>query len=242
MARESLLEAAVPEDKIVTVPLGVDLERFRPPSPEEREAVRRRLGVPDDAFCIGLFQKDGTGYRDGMEPRWLKAPEVFLEVMSRLKNRGVPLFVLLTGPGRGFVKAGLEEIGVRFRHDLLRRYFDLAEYYWALDLYVIASRVEGGPLAFLECWASGVPVVSTRVGMPADLVRQGENGLLAEVDNPRELTEQAMSFVQYPSLGPRFGKAGRASVREYAWERVAERYYTKLYKPVLDETAAKKKK
>ena len=55
-------------------------------------------------------------------------------------------------------------------------YFSVVDYYRASDLYLITSRSEGGPLSLTESWATGVPVVSTRVGMSADYIRDGENG------------------------------------------------------------------
>jgi glycosyltransferase involved in cell wall biosynthesis len=51
----------------------------------------------------------------------------------------------------------------------------------ALDAYIVASREEGGPKSILESMASGVPIISTRVGQAAALIRHGENGWLADV-------------------------------------------------------------
>ena len=59
----------------------------------------------------------------------------------------------------------------------------MARAYEAIDLCIVASRDEGGPRAVLESMAIGVPLVTTRVGQAADLVRHEENGWLVEVED-----------------------------------------------------------
>jgi glycosyltransferase involved in cell wall biosynthesis len=85
------------------------------------------------------------------------------------------------------VKRGLDALGVPYRHLYLSRQAEVAPLYHALDLYLIASRQEGGPKALLEAMASGVPVVTTRVGQAMDLVRHGENGWLVEIEDAEGL-------------------------------------------------------
>ncbi|HEB79886.1 MAG TPA: hypothetical protein ENI79_05380, partial [Rhodospirillales bacterium] len=79
-----LLEWGVPPDKLVRSPLGVDTALFHPPNGEERQEVRARLGVPKDSLCIGSFQKDGVGWGQGLEPKLIKGPDVFVEAAVRL--------------------------------------------------------------------------------------------------------------------------------------------------------------
>ena len=161
-----LLRWGVPAGKIARIPLGVDLSMFRPASSEERRAARERLDIPEHAVCVGSFQKDGNGWGEGLEPKLVKGPDVLLDVVGGLTKRH-PVFVLLLGPARGYVRRGLTARGIPFRHAYLRDYPAIAPYYHALDLYLVTSRDEGGPKTVLEAMASGVPVVSTRVGMAA---------------------------------------------------------------------------
>ena len=51
-------ERGVPSERIVQVPLGVDAERFRPGSPQERKAARQALGLPHDRFVVGFCGKN----------------------------------------------------------------------------------------------------------------------------------------------------------------------------------------
>ncbi len=66
---------------------------------------------------------------------------------------------------------------------LLRDVDAVAPAYEAIDVCVVTSRDEGGPRAVLESMATGVPLVTTRVGQAADLVRHGENGWMVDVED-----------------------------------------------------------
>ena len=228
ISRRTLLACGVAAEKIVTIPLGVDTACFRPPDPALKAAIRRKLAIPPEAFCIGSFQKDGDGWGAGDQPKLVKGPDLFLRVLERLREDHPQLMVLLTGPARGYVKKGLERLGIPYRHQELDAYLDIVPYYQALDLYLITSRAEGGPKAILEGWACGVPVVSTRVGMPADLIRQGENGLLAEVEAVAELAGHVDGLIRDPRDLARLGANGLEAVRAYDWQAVADRYHAMI--------------
>ncbi len=238
VTRQHALAGGLPGDKMVQIPLGVDLDLFVPPAPLDRAESRATLGVPEDAICIGSFQKDGVGWGDGSEPKRVKGPDVFLETLAQLKPYVPNLFVLLTGPARGYVRAGLERLGISYAHHHLDDYRDIVRCYHALDLYLIASRVEGGPQALLESWATGVPLVSTRMGMPADLIAHGQNGMLAEVEDAAGLAEGAAALLDGPDLRARCQAGALDDVRQYAWPVIARRYADDLYRPLLERTGA----
>jgi glycosyltransferase involved in cell wall biosynthesis len=233
ITKQSLLDLGISEKKLVMLPLGVDLAKFLPPNPEERSYIRAKLGIPERAFCIGLFQKDGEGRGEGNEPKLRKGPDVFLEVIKKLSLRYNHLFVLLTGPARGYVRHGLENIGVPYLHHILPEYYDIIPYYHALDLYIIPARFEGGPSSLLESWATGIPLISTKVGIPADLIKHGVNGMLAEVEDIETLTEHAAALIEDTVLREHCRQQSLEDVKQYDWPLIAEQYYRKLYQPLL---------
>jgi glycosyltransferase involved in cell wall biosynthesis len=181
------LAAGIAPEKVHPIPIGVDLAHFELQTPPRRQAARRALGLPDSAVVVGSFQKDGVGWEEGLEPKHVKGPDVLLRALTALKPRLPDLWVLLTGAARGFVRRGLEEAGVPYRHVRVREYREIAACFHALDAYAIPSRQEGGPKALLEAMAAGVPVVSTRAGQAMDLVRHRENGWLVEVEEAEAL-------------------------------------------------------
>ena len=234
VGEDTLVAEGVDRKKVVCIPLGIDTQLFTPPAAEQRAAVRRQLGIPESAVCIGSFQSDGEGPGEGMTPKWVKGPEVFLKVVGRLRY-DYELFVLLTGPARGYVKAGLDRMGVSYRHVWLKNYEDVAKHFWALDMYVIASRDEGGPMAVLESMASGVPLVSTRVGMSIDLIVDGVNGYLSDVEDAKSLVANAAKILECPYLRRRLSSNGVITARDHDWSVIAARFHKEVYRPLLVE-------
>lgn len=108
---------------------------------------------------------------------------MFLKAVELLRIRVPELFVLLSGPARGYVKTGLDRLGVPFKHLYVDSYPEVGQLFEALDAYIVSSRQEGGPKAVLESMASGVPLVTTRVGQAMDLVRHNENGWVVEPED-----------------------------------------------------------
>lgn len=207
--RELVVGAGVPDERVFKIPIGIDLEHF-PLAPE-------REGGP---FVVGSFLKDGVGMDEGLEPKLLKGPDVFVEVVSRLRESIPELGVLLTGPARGYVRQELERRGVPFRHLLAGSRAELALAYHEVDVCLVTSRQEGGPKAVLEAMASGVPLVTTRVGQATELVRDGENGLLADVEDAAALAAAVQRVHDDAALRARLRAAGRTTAEAYAEERL----------------------
>lgn len=192
--QKAVLQSGIDPEKVFLIPIGVNLDFFHYQNTQLRHLLRKRLEIPDDAFVVGSFQKDGVGWGDGMEPKLIKGPDIFVETLA-LARKSIPnLFVLLTGPARGYVKEGLKRIGIPFRHLYLKNYPEVGELFSTLDLYLVSARQEGGPKAILEAMASGVPLVTTRVGQAMDLVRHGQNGWITEVGAVNEL-EKWVTYV-----------------------------------------------
>ena len=227
LVERRLLEWGVPRDKLVRIPIGVDTDLFAPPSPEQRTEARAALGIADHQIAVGSFQKDGVGWGAGLEPKLIKGPDVFLATIERLA-RDLPLFVVLSGPARGYVKQGLARLGVPYSHDYVARHEALAAIYHALDLYLITSREEGGPMGLMEAMASGVPVVSTAVGMAPDLIRPGETGGLAEPGDVEALCDASRDI-----LDRDITTAARESVMPCDWREVGRAHLEQVYKPLI---------
>ena len=129
---------------------------FRSARRRRRGAPRARaLGLPASAFVVGSFQKDGVGWGEGLEPKLIKGPDVLLAVAERLaRARARAPRSCSPGPARGYVRAGLERLGIPYRHLLLPDVDAVAEVYRAIDVCLVASRDEGGPRAVLESMAT----------------------------------------------------------------------------------------
>jgi glycosyltransferase involved in cell wall biosynthesis len=221
---ELVRSAGVPGERVHRIPIGIELDAFPLVDPERRNAARRALGLPNDAFVVGSFVKDGEGFGDGLVPKSIKGPDVLVDALASLASQAPELVVLLTGPARGFVRQGLAHRGVRFTHRILDGRAGLAQAYHALDACVIASRQEGGPKSILESMATGAPLVTTRAGQAPDLVRDGENGLLVDVEDADGLAEALVRVRDDGALVVRVRAAGRRTAEETSHRALAPRW------------------
>ncbi|MGE5502825.1 MAG: glycosyltransferase family 4 protein [Actinomycetota bacterium] len=227
-----LLSWGVPRAKLARVPLGVDTALLRPPTADQRAAARAALGIPDGALAIGSFQKDGVGWGEGMEPKLIKGPDLFVEAMRRLA-RDFPVVAVLTGPARGYVKAGLEAAGVPFVHRWVEDFRDLGGCWHALDLYLMTSREEGGPKAVLESMATGVPLVCHRTGMAADVIEDGTNAALVEVGAMDALVARAAALLADQAARAAMAQAGRRTAEGWDWQAMGDILWRDVYAELL---------
>jgi len=184
-----VLSSGIDPAKVFRIPIGINLAYFSRQTSASRSAARSSLGLPDDVFVVGSFHKDGVGMGDGEVPKSIKGPDTLLQSLELL-HRSVPqLNVVLAGPARGYVRTGLDRLAIPYRHVIAREYAAVADLYQVLDAYIVPSRQEGGPKGLLEGMASGVPVVTTRVGQAMDLVRHGENAWMVEPGDSEGLAE-----------------------------------------------------
>ena len=231
--RDTLIAMGIRENKICVIPLGVDNNLFA--DIDEKERIRHEMKIPSSIVLIGSFQKDGLGWGAGEQPKHIKGPDILVNVIKKLSLR-YPVHVLLTGPARGYIINKLRDGGVPFTHiGYLWNYRDIAMYYRALDLYLITSRVEGGPKSLLEAWAAGVPVVSTKVGMIPDIGIDGENMLMADVEDVESLYRASCRLIDDCHIRNRLVQQGLNLVKEYSWERIASRYYKQIYSTLLHD-------
>jgi len=95
--------------------------------------------------------------------------------------------------------------------------------YDSADIFLNTSAVDNLPLTLIEASASGLPIVSTNAGAILDLIRDGENGLLAPVGDVDALAAHILRLLDDPALARRLSLAARNNARQYDWPQVAPR-------------------
>ena len=169
-------------------PTWADPRQFRPPSESERRVARAKLSVE-----LGLDQ----------DSRWLlmvgrldaqKNPMLLLAALQRLvesEQHTVNLLIVGEGQLRSQMEEVIDQTGLadRVRFLGLKSIDEVAGLLHAADLFVMSSAYEGMPMAVIEALASGVPVVTTRVGEVALVVRDGICGRIAKSQSEEHLTD-----------------------------------------------------
>ncbi|GGI46678.1 UDP-glucose:(heptosyl)LPS alpha-1,3-glucosyltransferase [Agromyces flavus] len=195
---------------ITVIPNGVDLDRFRPPSDVERREARERFRL-DDEDRVAVF----VGHEFDRKGLPL--------VLEALAAASTVLLMVVGGNARllAQAQAAATRLGVADRVLFVGQQGDVRPFLAAADMFVLPSHYESSGLVFLEALASGLPVVATRVGAAAELVRDGQNGFLVGGD-PRDIADR-LEHLAAEDLAP-WRERARASVAGWTWTDVARRY------------------
>ena len=232
ISKNQLINWGAEPQKIIQVPIGVDVELFKPYNALIKFLIRKIIGIPKGYKVIGSFQKDGNGWEDGLTPKLIKGPDIFCDVLDQL-NKKEKIFVLLSGPARGYVIKRLKKSNVKFKHFYLTNYRKLPFLYNAIDLYLVTSRAEGGPKAITESMACKIPVISTKVGMAPEVIINGENGFCVEIEDVNQLVNKSILLLNDMILNNHFIENGYETVKNYAWNKIANMYYERIYKDLV---------
>ncbi len=226
-----LIKWGIPSNKLVLIHTGVDTNLFLMPSKNKKTFIRDKLGFKKNEIVIGSFQKDGVGWGEGILPKNIKGPDLFVHSIEIIAKT-LPIVVLLTGPSRGYIKNELTKRNIKFKHVYLKNYEEIVDYYHALDLYIVSSREEGGPKPLIESMASGVPVVTTNVGMAKDFIKDNINGGIVESFNPKDIAKKSIEILNLPK--ELLISNARKDVMKADWDVVAKLHWENVYKPALD--------
>jgi len=198
-------KSGLPLAGYAVIPNGVDLKEYCRDERRRRE-LRERLGLSSGtvvaAFVGRLAEEKGV--------------DVLLAAMRLLADRasGIHLIVAGDGPKRAIVerflaaRAGAAITFLGFTDDV-RAVLSAA------DMLVMPSRWEGFPLTVAEAMAAGLPVVATGAGGLADVVLDGQTGLLIEKEDPPSLADAMTKLAQNAELRLRLGAAGRKRVEDH---------------------------
>jgi sugar transferase (PEP-CTERM/EpsH1 system associated) len=216
-------EVRIPCRKVLHIPNGVDTTRF---SPDNRQAGRRAITVPDGWMALGCVGR--------LEP--VKDHASLLQAFAAVQNDyKALLFLVGDGPSRSAIEQQVNALGLESRVRLLGERKDVPLVLKGLDLFFLPSVGEGMSNSILEAMATGLPVVATRVGGNPELVQDDVTGILVEPSAPFALAAAMKRYLDDPELIARHGNAGRARVEaEFSLTRMLNAYES-LYTRLLQE-------
>ena len=136
---------------------------------DDKKNLREKYNFNTKDFLVGSFQKDTEGNsisNKTFKPKLEKGPDIFVRAVKLLKEKKYPnLKVVLTGYFRNYIIHELKNNNIEFYYFEKCNFKDLNNLFNCLDLYIIGSRVEGGPRAINECGLTKTPLLSTDVGI-----------------------------------------------------------------------------
>ena len=209
-----------PDIPIDVIPNAIELSVFTPP-------LQRHNDKPPRLLFVGRFNA-------------FKSVETLVEATAKMKKMGITNFELQL-VGEGSHRANVERLVVEkrlTRHVQLAGWVereDIIEQYRQADIFVTATTWEGMPNTVLEGMACGLPVIATRASGLEELVKEGVNGHLVNINDAATLATRMAELINNPHERRRMGKESRKiAEQEFAWEYIAEQYVD-IYKRISNE-------
>ena len=211
-----------PDLPIEVIPNAIELSVFTPPL--SLNGNNRGEDSPIRFLFVGRFNA-------------FKSVETLIQAVGKLKKSGHDNFELqLVGDGerrsaaeRMVIENGLTK-QVQFLGWVDRE--TIVDVYRRADVFVTATTWEGMPNTVLEGMACGLPVVATRASGLEELVRDGVNGYLVNINDTATLANRLASLMANPYERRRMGKESRKiAEQEFAWDYIAEQY-VEVYKRI----------
>ncbi|WP_405106344.1 glycosyltransferase family 4 protein [Paenibacillus sp. FSL K6-1217] len=215
--------------KLRVVPLGADLSRFTPVSPQEKARLRTLYGL-GPGFTVLFVGR--------VIPR--KGVPVLLRAMHRLK-RHMPARLLIAGKGKPLylrqLRSLARRLGVQVSFLGNIPHADIHGLYQAADCFICPSQQhESFGLVNVEAMASGLPVIASSNGGIREIIESGHNGyLVRQYRDPAAFARRMLQIGRNPDLAARIGLQGRNdALQMYEWQHTAELLediYLKLVPP-----------
>jgi len=187
----------VPEDRVKVVINGIPIKSFASSNRCERHAVsladwRTILSIPPNYKVVGTV---GRLSHD-------KGHRYFLEAAFEVLKKYPEVIFLIVGDGE--LRGLLEEITKQLRiHNNVRftgHRDDVVSLYSMMDIMVIASLSEGGPITLFEAMATSCAIISTNTIGLKDIINNGRTGFLVPSKDPNALAEKILLLLKDPEL------------------------------------------
>lgn len=225
-AETAVLERICPRDRVHEIGNGVDVERFSPDQVDPPEVTRSILGIPNQAFVVGLI---GRQVRE-------KGLVEFLTAVTILAERFPNLWVLLVGERLASDHARGLDLELAAAHDALGDRLvslgmreDVPRLLSVMDLFCLPSWREGMPRTIIEAMMLGKPVLATDIRGSREEVVHEETGLIIPVQSPEAIGHAIERFLLNPDWGKLLGEAGRRrAVRIYDERKVVALQLNKI--------------
>jgi glycosyltransferase involved in cell wall biosynthesis len=227
--RDEMLGAGIPGERIALLPHGVDTERFRPATVEEKLALRRELGLPEEAV---LAVYSGRLLRG-------KGLETLVDAFAAIADRAAGLGLVLVGSGEGQnlsiedeLRRRVAQRGLGTRVAFAGRVERVEDTLRAADLFVFPSVFEALGIALVEAAACALPAVASRTGGIVDVVEDGVSGRLVAPGDAPALAEALLGLAGDGALRSRMGREARTIALARFDERDGVARYRALFREV----------
>jgi glycosyltransferase involved in cell wall biosynthesis len=221
--RQLLVSSGIPRARIEVIPDGIEIPPELP-SAERRLQVRAQWGMGEHEFVMG--------HVGAFAPE--KGQDIALRAVLLLADRLPQARLLLVGelPPSSAARIEEEVRAMQARVRLLGDVEDLADFFAALDLFLMPSRAEGLGSSALRAMAHGRAVVASRVGGLPEVVQEGKTGWLVPAESPHDLADAILAAASDRARLTEFGISARERARQFSSDIMVARTEA-LYRRLL---------
>jgi len=200
--RRHLLETlGLDPARVVSVPTGIDTERF---APVDKAAAKAALGLDTRQKHIGIVAT----------LRSWKGHLFLLDAFARLQRPELHLLIVGAGPMRDPIEQKIATLGLATRVTLSGQRSDPEHWLQALDVFCLPSYAnEGVPQAVLQAMLCALPIVTTPVGAILEAVTEGDTALVVPPQDAAALANAIVRLLDDDALAARLGAAARLRAR-----------------------------
>jgi glycosyltransferase involved in cell wall biosynthesis len=224
---KGLADRIASRDKYITIRSGIELDEFMHPS-MERPAMRALLDISPEALVVGTVTR--------LSPQKAPADFVMAAIATAEAMPSAHFVIVGDGPLRGQLEAMIAQAGLQHRFHLTGLRRDIPELLAAFDAFVLTSLWEGLPRVLPQAMAAGLPIVATAVDGTAEVVINGDNGILVPPGDRQKLSEAITSLLCDRRTAANMGKNGRSRVAEFSAQKMAEDI-DRLYQTLLQKNS-----
>jgi len=213
---KTLYSKVFDEEKIWTIPLGVDTEHFKPP----KNCFQKKSC--EILFAGYLYKLKGVEYL-------VKAMRVIAE-----NRRDVKLRIVGNGPDKLYLMKLTEALQLKDKviFEGLVPHNEMPRYYQQCDIFCFPTLGEPFGKAIIEAMACAKPVIASNIGGPAEIIQNKKTGLLVPPAQPKILATKILELLDDENAMKKMGAEARKMVIEkYSWTKISERYHD-LYKNI----------
>ena len=212
-ARKLMEEMGVRPEKILDIPNGVDIERFRKKVGSD---FRGRVGIPREAVVVLSVGREHAQ----------KAYDVGIKAFAQVARKNPETYYVILGRGSGKWQALVADLELQGRVIFSEGLGgdDLVGAYQQADIFFSPSIWELMPLVVLEAMVAGLPLVVTNVSGSQDIVQSGENGMVVEPGETDEMAKAILQLVMDKRMRQRMGAVNLSRAENYSWDRISRLY------------------
>lgn len=196
--KNQLESVGISSHKIKRIYHGVDLDKFQPP--QRKETSNRVI-----FGYVGRFHKE-------------KGLEYLIETAKEI-NGNFEIWLIGEGPQKSFLQKNAPKNVIFFPFQE-----KIEKFYQKIDVFVLPTTRDNLPLTILEAEATGLPIISTKVGGIGEIVETGHNGILVKSRDVSSLAKAMSTLIKNEKLRVKMGRTSRILAEKHSKDKMAESY------------------